>query len=87
MQRAKFNASCWSWVWLESEPERPEELELLGEPEPHAAITMPATITARAAGSPGANALLGRVVDLAADGAVANRSPKTVPNRAPGVLL
>jgi hypothetical protein len=51
MQRAKFNASCWSWVWLELEPELPEELELLGEPEPHAAITVLARITAVAAGS------------------------------------
>ena len=51
MQREKLSASCWSWVWLELEPELPEELELLGEPEPHAAITVLAMIIAVAAGS------------------------------------
>jgi hypothetical protein len=63
MQRAKFNASCWGWVWLGSEAELPEELELLGEPElpealelrdepaPHAAIAVLARMTAAAAGS------------------------------------
>jgi hypothetical protein len=44
MQRAKFNASCWSLAWLEPERELPEALESLGEPVPHAAITTEAAM-------------------------------------------
>ena len=51
MQREKFSACCWSWVWLKLEPELPEGLEPLGEREPHAAITVTAMITVAAAGS------------------------------------
>jgi hypothetical protein len=51
MQWAKFSASCWSWDWLEPEPELPEEFELLAELEPHATIAVLARISAAPAGS------------------------------------
>ena len=40
--------SCWASAWLGSEPELPEEPELLGELEPHAAITVAAASAASA---------------------------------------
>jgi hypothetical protein len=46
MQRAKFSPCCWAWVWLGLDPELPEEPELLGECEPHAAITVAAASAA-----------------------------------------
>jgi hypothetical protein len=49
MQRAKLSPSCWAWAWLGLEPELPEEPELLGELEPHAAITIAAASAASAA--------------------------------------
>jgi hypothetical protein len=38
MQRAKLSPSCAAALWLESEPAFPARLELLRDPEPHAAI-------------------------------------------------
>jgi hypothetical protein len=52
MQRAKFNASCWSPAGLEPDPVLPEALEWVGEPVPHAAITTEAAmVSAVGAGS------------------------------------
>ena len=48
MQWAKLSPSCWAWAWLGLEPELPEEPELLGEFEPHAAITVATASGARA---------------------------------------
>ena len=48
MQRAKLSPSCWASAWLGSEPELPDEPELLGELEPHAAITVAAASAASA---------------------------------------
>jgi hypothetical protein len=46
MQRAKLSPSCCAWAWLGLEPELAGEPELLGELEPHAAITALARTTA-----------------------------------------
>jgi hypothetical protein len=61
MQRAKFNASCWSPVWLEAELELPEALEWVREPVPHAAITTEAAM-ASAVGAASGRARRGRRV-------------------------
>jgi hypothetical protein len=51
MQSANRTAACcvcWIWAWVEGAP-APEELDELGEAEPHAAITVVAAIAAAAA--------------------------------------
>jgi hypothetical protein len=47
MQRAKFSTSCWAWAWFGLVwPPELDELDELGELEPHAAIAVAAAIAA-----------------------------------------
>lgn len=62
MQRAKLSPSSRAWVWLVLEAVVPAEVELRGEPEPHAAIPVLASITAAADASRGATRDMAHVV-------------------------